>query len=248
MDIESENALDNGEHPVNHPEKKSLNLGWRVMIGAVVLLFLGILAFPLIQEQIKSGQQESLAATPRDTLITETASAIPEEATPKTAGDFFELGNSYYETRQWERAIEAYKKAIELDPEYQGAFANLGVTYYQQQEFNLAALQYEKALELNPEDGEVAYNLGALYLQQALSQSEAPSPDLLDKAISQLEKALEISPDLAEPHFTLGVAYFFQNKNEAAIKAFETYLSLAPNPEPQAKQEAERYLNILRAQ
>ena len=143
---------------------------------------------------------------------------------------------------------EAYQTAIELDPNYQAAYANLGVTYYQLQQFELAARQYEKAIELDPQDGDVAYNLGALYLQQALSQEEQPDPQLLNQAVTQLKQAQEISPNLAEPHFTLGVAYLALNDPIQARQSFETFLSLGAGQDTRAKQEAERYLEMLDSQ
>ena len=67
-------------------------------------------------------------------------------------------------------------------------------------------------------------------------------------AVSQLQLASEMSPDLAEPYFSLGVAYFALNQSPDAIQAFEAFLSRDSNQDPQAKQEAERYLQILRGQ
>lgn len=223
------------------------SMGWlfkgAFAVAAVVII--GILAFPLFNRQADETDGSSVPSSAQTTdEPAPTGSPPPTEEI--TAEGQFRLGNQFYEAGQLDEAVEAYQKAIELDPEYQGAYANLGVTYYQQQEFTLAASQYEKALELNSEDGEVAYNLGALYLQQALMESALPDVDLLDKSVTQLQKALEISPDLAEPHFTLGVAYFFLEEQEKAVEAFEAYL--ASGTDPKAQEEAERYLQELNSQ
>lgn len=226
------------------PSAGSPNLLWRVGVGVLAVVVIGILLFPLFNRQA-----DPPPVDPAPTSAQSTGNTSPIEtplpATNDTAEDQFRLGNEYYEAGQLEEAAEAYQKAIKLNPEYQGAYANLGVTYYQLQKFDLAASQYEKALELNPADGEVAYNLGALYLQQALTMNASPDPDLLNKSVAQLQQALEISPELAEPHFTLGVAYFFLGDKEKATDAFETYLSMSGGKDPLAKQEAERYLQEL---
>lgn len=226
------------ENSFEEVETKSLSLGLRLVIVLVAVIFIAIFAFSSLRKGADEAQSE---------IITNSTAAIISSE-PQSAEEQFHAGNAYYEAGQWDRAIIAYQKAIELDPNYQAAYANLGVTYYQQQQFDLAASQYEKALELNPEDGDVAYNLGALYLQQALSQGGEPNPDLLNQAVSQLQLAREMSPELAEPYFSLGVAYFALNRSAEAIQAFDTFLSLDSTQDPQARQEAERYLQMLQGQ
>jgi superkiller protein 3 len=213
------------EQLLDNTQATGLGLWWRALVGVIAILVVGAILFPLVRTQ--SGNIQ---------------------ADPNSAEGQFELGNAHYEAGEWEQAITAYQRAVELDPNYQAAYANMGVAYYQQQEFDLAASQYQKALELNPEDGEVSYNLGALYLQQALAPGGQPDLDLVNRAITQLQRAMEISPDLAEPYFTLGVAYFALNQKEKAIETFEMFLSRESIPDSRARQEAERYLEILRAQ
>lgn len=228
------------ESSLEEVKTKSLSLGLRLVIGVIAVIFIAVLAISYFPEQSDEAQSEIVT-----TGSTEAAIA-PSEL--QSAEENFHAGNAYYEARQWDQAIAAYQKAIELDPNYQAAYANLGVTYYQQQQFDLAASQYEKALELNPKDGEVAYNLGVLYLQQALSQGGEPNPELLSQAVSQLQLANEMSPELAEPYFSLGVAYFALNQSAEAKQAFDTFLSLDSAQDTQAKQEAERYLRMLQGQ
>ena len=220
------------------------NFLWRIGVGVVAAVVIGVLLFPLFNRQAATPPSDP-APTSDQAAGNTSPIETPLPVVDDTAEDQFRLGNEYYETGQLDQAVEAYQKAIEMDPEYQGAYANLGVTYYQQQKFDLAASQYEKALELDPTDGEVAYNLGALYLQQALTVDASPDPNLLNKSVTQLEQALEISPNLAEPHFTLGVAYFFLADKQKATEAFETYLSMSGGNDTIAKEEAERYLQEL---
>lgn len=227
------------ENSFEEVETKSLSLGLRLVIGVIAVIFIVILAVSYFPEQTDKAQSE---------IVTDSTAAAIISSEPQSAEEHFQAGNAYYQAGQWDQAIAAYQKAIELDPNLQAAYANLGVTYYQQQQFDLAASQYEKALELNPEDGDVAYNLGALYLQQALSQGGEPNTDLLNRAVSQLQHASEMSPELAEPHFSLGVAYFALNQKAEAKQAFDTFLSLDSTQDSQAKQEAERYLKMLQGQ
>ena len=236
------------ETVIAKPETRTLGLGWRVAIGLLALVIVGSLAYPFIQQQLGGGGEQ--VNTPPANLPPAPDMEATLQANPDSPEAYFKLGNSYYEVGQWDQAVAAYQQAITLDPNYQAAYANLGVAYYQQQQFELAISQYKKALELNPNDNEVAYNLGALYVQQALSSVEGqPDLELLNQAIGQLEGVVGTNPDLPEPHFTLGVAYWALNQNAEAIEAFETFLSLDKSgSDSQARQEAERYLQLLEGQ
>jgi tetratricopeptide (TPR) repeat protein len=53
---------------------------------------------------------------------------------------------------EWrQREIEAFKKAIELDPQFYLPYINLGTTYYDMGNLKEAALYFRKALEIFPE-------------------------------------------------------------------------------------------------
>jgi tetratricopeptide (TPR) repeat protein len=217
--------------------------GWQLLLIGVVLVVLGVLAYPLFQQTPSDPLAQPGAVPP--------ALAGPEataQANPTSAEAQFQLGNAYVKNGQWAQAVTAYKKAIELNPNYQTAYANLGVVYYQQGQFDLAASQYKKALELNPNDVDVSYNLGALYLQQAVSTAGQPDQTLLTQAVEQLENVNRIAPELAEPYFSLGVAYTFLNRRSEAANAFQAFLDRDSGADPRAGQEARRYLQDLQGQ
>jgi len=217
------------------PESQGIGMVWKIVIAVVALGIIAISAYSFLQNQ-PGAQPQSQSQSSENSI------------TGSSAEELFQQGNAFVEAGQLQQAATAYQQAVEMDPEYQAAYANLGVVYYQLEQLDLAAQQYEKALEINPDDGDVAYNLGALRLQQALSGGGQPDEDLLNQAIDQLETALELSPDLAEPHFTLGVAYATLNRREEAIAAFEQFLEKDTGQDPRASQEAERYLESLKAQ
>ena len=77
---------------------------------------------------------------------------------PRSAVGYNYLGMAYgfkYEqlrSLDWrEKEIEAFKKAIELDPNYFLPYWNLGQTYYAMGNFKEAARHLKKALEIYPE-------------------------------------------------------------------------------------------------
>ncbi len=227
-------------------EGKGLGLIWIVIIAVIIVGFLGFGISTLLRQGSTPVSTETSSETQRSGDAS--SSAQDNSVNPNSAREQFQQGNAFVERGEFTEAIAAYNRAIEIDPEYQDVYANLGVVYYQLEQLDLAAENYEKALSLDPTDGDVTYNLGALNLQRALINATGPDQELLNIAIDQLNKALELSPELAEPHFTLGVAYLSQQQTDEAIQAFETFLAKDTGKDPRASQEAQNYLNTLKAQ
>jgi tetratricopeptide (TPR) repeat protein len=76
------------------------------------------------------------------------------------------LGNSYTSTKKFNNAIDAYKKAIEMDPKYGQPYGNLGFIYYRLGKYEDAILLYKKSIDLldTPEDKAASWNrLGDTY-------------------------------------------------------------------------------------
>lgn len=48
----------------------------------------------------------------------------------KTAEDWLKTGNEFYQQGNYQNAIEAYTKAIELNPDYATAYNNRGFVFY----------------------------------------------------------------------------------------------------------------------
>jgi tetratricopeptide (TPR) repeat protein len=76
----------------------------------------------------------------------------------KTAEGFYELGNSYVKLEEFDEAIEAYKKAIELDKNDKYFFA-IGKTYLKQAKFMQAEDEFLQANNLNQDNKENNYFL-----------------------------------------------------------------------------------------
>src|SRR3990172_8362478 len=66
------------------------------------------------------------------------------------ASQWFEKGHQYAINKKYDEAIEAYTKAIALDPNYAQAYTNRGVAYYNKGQYDRAIEDYNRAIALDP--------------------------------------------------------------------------------------------------
>ena len=66
---------------------------------------------------------------------------------PNSAGIYCDLGNTLHEKRELEQAIQAYDKAIKIQPDYAKAHSNLGITLLLKGDFQLGWQEYEWRLK-----------------------------------------------------------------------------------------------------
>ena len=60
------------------------------------------------------------------------------------------LGIAYCETGQYEKAIDVYKKAVQMDPYFIDAYNNCGIAYARKGDKVNALEQWNIALKINP--------------------------------------------------------------------------------------------------
>jgi tetratricopeptide (TPR) repeat protein len=86
----------------------------------------------------------------------------------KNAHIWNELGNIFVKASSLDDAIDAYNKAIELEPEFGWPYSNLGLVYAQKGHFGETISLYQKSVELfsSNKDKAVSWNrLGDAYRQ-----------------------------------------------------------------------------------
>jgi len=92
-------------------------------------------------------------------------------------------------------AIEAYKKAVELNPSAAGALVNLGTIHYHLHKFKDATDFYQRAIEVDPRYALAHFNLGNLCDEQGQ----------LDKALEHYGTALKLNPQYADAHYNVAL-------------------------------------------
>ena len=69
---------------------------------------------------------------------------------PNYSDGYYLLGNAYYADNQTDKAIESYKKVIDLNPGFSRARFNLGMVYLQKKDKASAMEQYSALLPIDP--------------------------------------------------------------------------------------------------
>lgn len=68
-----------------------------------------------------------------------------------TVEDYFEKGNEFFEQGQFQKAIEEYQKAIEINPNFYKAWNKMGHAYRALGNYEQATECYNKSLQINPD-------------------------------------------------------------------------------------------------
>lgn len=129
------------------------------------------------------------------------------------------LASIYNQQRNYQSAISAYKKIVELDPNRDDAHYGLGVVYLKMRRHNDAIAPLEKSIQLNIDNAEAYFYIGNCY------------EELRDfaKAADAYEKYLELNPkDAWQGYYQLGLCRKELEQHEAAIAAFQEALKEKP--------------------
>ncbi|WP_293128288.1 tetratricopeptide repeat protein [Microcoleus sp. bin38.metabat.b11b12b14.051] len=140
-------------------------------------------------------------------------------ATGPKADDFFIQGEDKYQKGDYQGAIAAFDRAIQLNPNYAPAYSNRGLARHKLGDKQGAIQDYNQALNINP-------NLAVAYSNRGAARS-----DLGDKqgAIQDYNQALKIDPNLAEAYYNRGNARSKLGDNQGAITDYNQALKINPN-------------------
>jgi len=208
-----------------------------------------------------------------------------EEASPKSIGVeqlggkdcalasdvlyHFNSGVTFYNQKDFSKAIQAYRKVIELDPTYVEAYNNLGILYQMMGDMDRALGAYQKSTEINPRYEKGYNNLGILLLlngryeeasesfQKALAvnsnniESHIHLGVLLKKkgqwqeAIESYQRALAIDPLHRETHYNIALLYEQLENFELSVGHYQQFIQLSSKSHPELVSRVQRHLNDL---
>ena len=191
----------------------------------------------------------------RDTTPSEDNDIYGQEGKPGNpeARDQWRLGNLYAESMIYEYAVDAYKRAINLDPEYASAHHNLGAVYYKMGLFDEAQDEINTAIRLRPDVPQFHYTLGLIFKDdkkiseciESFSRTISLDPNYveaysrrglayyytgdLEKACSDFEQVVKIDPMFRDAMYNLGVIYILLKRWDNAQEVFQKQLNLNPD-------------------
>lgn len=139
---------------------------------------------------------------------------------PKNAEAYNDLGLLLYHFKKdRERAVEAFGKAVEIDPKYAQALRHRGILRFQLSQFDLAKQDLDKAIKLEPDYSDSFNTRGRVY--HALGQ--------YDKAIADFERAIQLNPKYDSPYTNMGLALVKLGRVKEAIGWYSKAVELQPH-------------------
>jgi tetratricopeptide (TPR) repeat protein len=133
---------------------------------------------------------------------------VPGQAAEQQIEESFQDGQKALKQGDYDRAVEAFKRVLALDPTLIEAEVNLGLAYQSLSQYDLAVSHLAKALRERP-------NLVPINVIVGMDYLKLNSPG---KAIPFLEHALKLDPSNRDARDSLSSAYLRQEKYQAAAE------------------------------
>jgi len=166
-------------------------------------------------------------------IVTTGSEGDPAEADVSSAYGWFLRGCACDgDPDRFDEAVDAYNRAIVLDPSLAAAHTNLGNLHYCHGDGKRAAQCYENACGLDPEQAEARYNLANIYEEEGD----------LDMAIAEYRRALRTEPDFADAHFNLALTLEKVGGKSQAVAHWRRYLELTGEEEKPWREVAQERL------
>ncbi len=130
-------------------------------------------------EAVDPGRLSMIAALEKET-----------QANPANESAWIELGNSYFDTGQHEKSIQAYRKALEINPNNANVWTDMGVMYRRSGNPQEAIRSFDKAMEVDPKHEISRMNKGIVLLHDMND---------MEGAINAWEGLLAVNPVAMSP-------------------------------------------------
>jgi tetratricopeptide (TPR) repeat protein len=112
------------------------------------------------------------------------------------------LGNNYFGTQEYEKAIEQYKKSIAINPDFSQPYNQMGYAYRFLEQFDEAESAFKRYVELIPDDPNPYDSYAELLMKIGK----------YDESIEQYQKALKVNPNFVASHIGIATNYNFKGE------------------------------------
>ncbi|MBN1861514.1 MAG: tetratricopeptide repeat protein [Candidatus Thermoplasmatota archaeon] len=157
------------------------------------------------------------------------------------------LGNTYFEKKEYDKAIEEFNRALSLNPNASKAYSNLGRLYCVKGDYQRSLHYYEEALQLRPYSSTSYSDLGFFFyhlLNEHLSMCGFPNAKqnnelnamihtygvegLYQNSLYHYKKALQLNFDRAEVHNNLGDLFYLKKSYQLAAEEYQLAIQINP--------------------
>src|SRR5712672_2020140 len=146
-------------------------------------------------------------------------SSVPDAG--RSAKLYSALGSTYEQRKDYKKAIEAFKKAIQLDRDNLDAIRGLAENLMNDGQTDAALEQYKVIADANPEDAQTYLRIGEIYRRQGK----------YDQALESLKKADTMVPDSLEVPYNMPAVYQAQGRYDEALKLLQDLVKKTEKPD-----------------
>lgn len=144
---------------------------------------------------------------------------------------WFSKGYEAESLKLYDKVIEYYTKAIQINPKYADAYTRRGIAYDNKGLYDDAIEDFTKAIKIDPKLAVVYNSRGGANAQKGL----------YDEAIEDYTKAIQINPNYAIAYCNRGIAYYSKGSDELCISNLKKAADLEFKG---AKQKLKEFFNI----
>jgi superkiller protein 3 len=137
---------------------------------------------------------------------------------PKEKRVYYRLAGYYGGKGMYDKEIEEYNKALELDPNYGSALNGIAYAYSDMGNYEKAIEYFKKYASVSPEDANPIDSMAELYFRMGR----------LDEAIAKYKETLEVKPDFFQTYWRVGYIYALKQDYDEALKWAEKDIAASP--------------------
>lgn len=143
-------------------------------------------------------------------------------------------GAQYLEQGFYPDAVEAFSKAVDLDPQNENNYFNRGLALSSMADYDQAIKDFSKVIELNPSNGLANMYRGLQYFQN----------EQFDQGLRDFNQAIALNPQNPEAYFYRGKIYQEKKDYPRALKEYDLVIGLDPYNAEAYYQRAEIFFKL----
>lgn len=130
------------------------------------------------------------------------------------------LGYTYEQQKEYDKAIEAYRKAADIDPENLDVQRGLAQNLLNDGQLEAALRQYEAVVKEDPQDAQAKLRIAEIHRRNGR----------FDRALQSLKEAEGLVQDSLEVPYSYALIYAAQGKYDEAVQQLQSLLQRTEKP------------------